>query len=136
MNMDFGRDLIWSLCENKQGPFPPYLIEIIMKDGKSYYMHSGNSIDKETASMIINVWDFRAIHEAEEREIKINLDKPKDKENTDYMYLSQALSIGRLRCKFDDISYVIEWWTRFWTNEFPTENRAKLVGLDKFTQTK
>lgn len=38
--MDYARDLIWDLYEWSGGPLPPFLLEIIMKDGRKFYIHS------------------------------------------------------------------------------------------------
>ena len=133
MELDYGRWMVWFLLEMTGGPLPPYLLEIVMKDGRSYYVHSGNSRDEETWSVIVNVWDLRAIDSQAEAEIKMKLDKPKLKDEIDEGQpwdLHPDLSIGRLRCKLDDIAYVIEWWTRTWGIDkyFPKEEK-KLMGF-------
>lgn len=133
MDLDYGRWMVWFLSEMTGGPIPPYLLEIVMRDGRSFYVHSGNSRDEETQSVIVNVWDLRAVGPDEETEIKTSLDSPafwdevKAKEPWD---LHPSLSIGRLKCKLDDISYVVEWWTRLWNLQdlFPKE-KVKAMGF-------
>ena len=53
--MDFSNNWIWSLFNMTGGPYPPYLLEIIMKSGRSFYVHSTNTRDEESKTMIINV---------------------------------------------------------------------------------
>lgn len=133
MELDSGRWMVWFLSEMTGGPLPPYLLEIVMRDGRSFYVHSGNSRDEETWSVIINVWDLRVIDPKTEAEIKNKLGEPQpwnEAKNRQPWDLHPALSIGRLRCKLDDISYVVEWWTRIWEIEkFFPEKVKKQIGF-------
>lgn len=134
MALDFGKYMVWSLSQMK-GTLPPYLLEIIMKDGRSYFVHSGISNDEQTQSVMINIWDLRAVDDQTEAEIKaalydtivnttegeeINFDVPSD--------LHPQLSIGRLRCKLDDIAHVVEWLAEGLDIEssFPREIRKQM----------
>lgn len=126
MELDYGQWMVWFLSEMTGGPLPPYLLEIVMRDGRSFYVHSGNSRDEETWSVVVNIWDLRAVDNQAEAEIKKILDEPKlwDKVSKGQPWdLRPALSIGRLRCKLEDITYVVEWWTRIWEIDkfFPKE---------------
>jgi len=139
MELDFGRHMVWSLSEMTGGPLPPYLLEIVMTDGRSFYVHSGNSRDEETWSVIVNVWDFRSVDEQAKIEIMKKLNEPKlwnvaiKGEPSD---LHPNLSIGRLRCKLDDIAYVVEWWTRIWDIDkfFPKDVTKKMGFLNLTTK--
>lgn len=131
MEVDFGRWMVWNLSEMTGGPLPPYLLEIVMRDGRSFYVHSGNSRDEESNSVVVNVWDLRAVDKNAEAEIKKILDQPKVWDNVQSKQPSDlypSLSIGRLRCALDDILYVVEWWTRYWGMEkfFPEETVQKM----------
>jgi hypothetical protein len=53
--MDYSKDLIWLLFTLTGNPYPPYLLEIVMKNGRSYYLHSLNSRDEETKSVVLNI---------------------------------------------------------------------------------
>jgi len=131
MELDSGRWMVWYLSEMTGGPLPPYLLEIVMKDGKSFYVHSGNTRNEEAHSVIVNVWDLRAIDKSAEEEIKKKLDDSKVWNEVQSRHpgdLHPLLSLGRLRCSLDDILYVVEWWTRIWNIEefFPEEKKSQL----------
>jgi hypothetical protein len=128
VELDYARIMIWNLSELTGGPFPPYFLEIVMKDGKSYYVHSGNSRDDESKSVVVNIYDFRALSGEDVVDLLKTLEslsvipeKPSD--------LHSQLSYGLLRCKLDDISHVVQWArSRKWSFEqqFPEEIRKKM----------
>jgi hypothetical protein len=126
MDLDYGRWLVWFLCEKPGEPLPPYLLEIVMKDGRSFYIHSGITRDEESQSVGVNVWDLRAVSLDAEKEIKKLLDAPKvwnEVSSKQPWDLHPSLSLGRLRCALDDIIYVVEWRSRLWGDEefYPKE---------------
>ena len=131
MELDTGRRMVWSLTEMTGGPLPPYLLEIVMKDGRNFYVHSGGARNDDTNSVIINVWDLRAVDAGAELEIKKIIQNPKgweayrEKQPAD---LHPALSVGKLKCILEDIRYVVEWWSREWDVEkfFPKESTHKM----------
>lgn len=47
MERDYGRCMVWFLSDMTGGPLPPYLLEIVMRDGRRFYVHSGNSTKKQ-----------------------------------------------------------------------------------------
>jgi len=98
--------MIWLLSELTGPPLPPYLLEIVMKDGRSYYVNTGNSRDDESQSVSVNVWDLRPVDEAANAELLQLLDNQKAWNEADPnrpWLFHPSLSIGRLRCKLDDI---------------------------------
>ena len=133
MRLDYGRWMVWFLSEMTGGPLPPYLLEIVMRDGRSFYVHSGNSRDEESHSVVVNVWDLRAVDPSTEIEIKRLLDKPKvwnEASSKEPSNLHPSLSVGRLRCTLDDIMYVVEWWSRLWDFEkFIPKETARQMGF-------
>ena len=127
--MDYAKDLIWLLFDMTGGPLPPYLFEIILRDGRSFYIHSPNSRDEETKSMVLNVYDLSAINENDEQDIKRKLDETNILDKTfSPSKLHPLLVYGRLRCNLDDILYCIEWLSRRWTLEsfIPTKEARKM----------
>jgi len=128
MELDYGRFMIWSLSELTGGPFPPYFQEIVMKDGQGFYVHSGNSRDEESKSVVVNIYDFRAMSNDDEQSLQKSLEKltaiPRKPSE-----LHPMLSSGLLRCSLDDILYVVQWErSRIWDFEkqFPEETRRKM----------
>ena len=135
MDLDYGRWMVWFLSEMTGGPLPPYLLEIVMRDGSSFYVHSGNSRDDQSESVVVNVWDLRAVSDSDEAEIKNSLDTPgtwnkvRAKQPWD---LHKSLSVGRLRCKLDDVLYVVEWWSRVWSWEQALgKQKVPAMGFDR-----
>jgi hypothetical protein len=126
---DFARDLIWLLFDMTGGPLPPYLLEVVLRDGRSFFLHSPNSRNPKTRAIILDVYDFRAIGPQEEVELKKKLDSP-GSTNPGFKYsdLHPLLSLGRLRCNLDDVAYCIEWFTRYWRLEsmIPPEKKRAL----------
>lgn len=128
MQLDYGKFLIWNLSETIGGPFPPYFLEAVMRDGKSFYVHSGNSRDEESNSVVINIYDFRAMNNNDVKKLMKTLEKtsviPKSPSK-----LHPLLSYGLLRCKLDDMLYLLQWQrNRVWILEehFPEEIRRNL----------
>lgn len=108
MEYDYGRFMIWSLTEMTGRPFPPYFLELVMKDGRSFYVHSGNSRDEKSGGLVVNVYDLRAMTTEDEKLLQSKLEKltsvplkPSE--------LHARLASGLLRCRLDDILYVVQW---------------------------
>ena len=116
MELGYGKGLIWLLFDMTGPSLPPFLLEVIMKDGRSFYIHSPNVRDEDRKSMVLNVYDFRAIDPQANKEIIERLDDiPIWTEENEPEALHPLLTIGRLRCDLDDILYCVEWLTRRWT---------------------
>ena len=129
---DYARDLIWLLFDMTGGPLPPYLLEIVLKDGRNFYVHSANSKKETTRAIVLNVYDLRAIGNKEETAIRKRLEELGHLGtgiNTDDIH--PLLAIGRLRCNLSDISYCIEWLARRWTlSDFLPEDDRRPLGFE------
>lgn len=111
--MDYAKDLIWNLFESSSGPLPPYLLEIIMRDGRSFYVQSFEARDKKTKSITLTVYDVSLIEPEEEYEIKTRLDQTGHwSESSSVDDLHTLLKIGRLKSSLDEIAYCVEWLGR------------------------
>lgn len=111
--MDYAKDLIWNFFESSSGPLPPYLLEIVMRDGRSFYVQSFESRDKKTGSITLIVYDVSLIEPEEEYEIKTRLDQTGHwSESSSVDDLHTMLKIGRLKSNLDEIAYCIEWLGR------------------------
>jgi hypothetical protein len=128
MQMDYARGMIWGLSELTGGPFPPYFLEIVMKDGQGYYVHSGNSRDEKTQSVVVNIYDFRAMSGDDENSLKAKLEKLTTLPDK-LSELHPSLSNGLLRCRLEDILYVAQWERyRLWNveSQSPETSRKKM----------
>lgn len=114
--MDYAKELIWQLFDMTVGSLPPYLLEITMRDGRSFYIHSPESRDDESKSMALKVYDLDAIGPLDEYEIKTRLDQTGHwSETSSVEDLHTLLKFGRLRCSLDEIAYCVEWIGKRWT---------------------
>ena len=129
---DYARDLILLLFDMTGGPLPPYLLEIVLKDGRSFYVHSANSKKETTRAIILNVYDLRAIGNKEQSEIWKHLDELGHLGvGINAGDIHPLLAIGRLRCNLSDIFYCIEWLTRRWTlSDFLPEDDRRPLGFE------
>ncbi len=130
--MDYAKDLIWNFFESSSGPLPPYLLEIVMRDGRSFYVQSFESRDKKTGSITLIVYDVSLIEPEEEYEIKTRLDQTGHwSESSSVDDLHTMLKIGRLKSNLDEIAYCIEWLGRRSTLEdFLDKERAGEVQFE------
>jgi len=108
MERDYARAMIWSLTEMTGGPFPPTFLKIVMRDGAHYYVHSGNQRDVKSDSVAVNVYDFRAMSDEDNRELTQTL-KTTTTIPSDPSKLHPRLLAGILRCRLDDVLYVVQW---------------------------
>jgi len=131
MELGYGKSLIWLLFDMTGPALPPYLLEVVMKTGDRYYIHSPNVRDEERESMVLNIYDFRAIDEVAEDLIKKMLDEDKWESGTKPENLHPLLTVARLRCDLEDIAFCVEWLSRWWKLEslFPELNEEKKRAL-------
>jgi hypothetical protein len=114
--MNNAKELIWGLFDKLNGTLPPYLLEIVLNDGRSFYIHSFESRDKKSNSMVLTVYDMSFIDPQEEYELKTRLDGTghwSDSSSVDDLHT--LLKFGRLHCSLDEISYCVEWLGRRWS---------------------
>lgn len=134
MDLGYGKGLLWLLSEMTGPPLPPYLLEVVMVNGHRYCVHSGNSRDEKRNSLVLNVYDFRAIDQSSETIIKEKLDEDTWGEVSKPEDLHPLLKTGRLRCDLDEISYCVEWLSRWWTlsSQFPElpDKQKRALGFD------
>lgn len=114
--MNLAKNFIWQLFDKLSGTLPPYLLEIVMVDGRSFYIHAFESRDEKTKSMILVVFDLSLIDPEEEYELKTRLDQTghwSDSSSVDDLHT--LLKLGRLHCSLDEIAYCVEWLGRRWS---------------------
>jgi hypothetical protein len=116
--MNLAKELIWQLFDKLSGTLPPYLLEIVMVDGRSFFIHALESRDEKSKSMILVVFDLSLIDPEEEYELKTRLDQTghwSDSSSVDDLHT--LLKLGRLHCSLDEIVYCVEWLGRRWRLE-------------------
>lgn len=116
--MNVAKELIWQLFDKFSGTLPPYLLEIVMVDGRSFFIHALESRDEKSKSMILVVFDLSLIDPEEEYELKTRLDQTGHwSDSSSVNDLHTLLKLGRLHCSLDEIAYCVEWLGRRWRLE-------------------
>ena len=112
----FDRDLIVT----------PFLLEIVLRSGGSYYVHSLALYDKDDDLMIFLVWDLRAFDDNGIAELMDRLNQVFDmKALADHEKIHPKLDWGFLSVSKQDIICNVEWHDRYWPVEF-RERRERL----------
>jgi hypothetical protein len=102
------------------GNVPPLVVELVLKDGQSFYAQSVLQRDDDSRTGVIRIWDLRALSSQDIEDLKTALSSSTSrKEREDAVALFPKLDYANLHLHFDDVAYCIEWHDRFW----PTEER-------------
>ena len=97
---------------------PPLCVEVILKDGGKYYLHSFSSYEKENDSLVLRIWDLRAFIPEDLEGLKLALNKVTDRSQLNYeQQIHPKLDWANLRLHLDDIAYCVEWHDRLWPQE-------------------
>ena len=116
MKIDHVVDWLKALHEStKKELVPPFGVEIIMRDHRSYYLQDIILWDEESDSVVLRVWDLRALSEKDKEVVKLRLTKIRAEEiDGEGKNLHPDLDFGNLRINIRDIMYHIEWHDRYW----------------------
>ena len=98
-----------------EGVIPPFCVEIMLKDGSSYFLHSIVDFEDETETMCARIWDLRAFQFDEIADLKHRLNEINDrKELTPPESVHPKLDWANLHVHYDDVFYCVEWHDRLW----------------------
>jgi hypothetical protein len=112
-----------SYLSKVKGIIPPFVLELVIRDGARYFIHSVIDRDEKSKSAVIRIWDFRAMTEKDIEELKVILSELHDRSKlADERKVHPKLDWANLRIALDDIMYCIEWHDRSW----PEEEREKM----------
>jgi len=112
--VEYGRGLIWTLAKMR-GIIPPFVLEVILIDGSHYYVHSVPIRDEETKSLVVRIWDLRAMTADDIADLKASLSKLRSRDElSDERKIHSRLDWGNLRIELKQIAYCIEWHDRLW----------------------
>jgi hypothetical protein len=119
MTVDFTLDWLRRI----QGVIPPFCVELVLKDGSHYFLHSVSIEDAETETMVLRIWDLRAFGPVEIDTLKARLNDVRDRDSLGSEHeIDPRLDWANLRLHFADVAYCIEWHDRLW----PEEARPKV----------
>ena len=97
------------------GLVPPFCVELVLQDGNRYFLHHFSSDDEETETLVLGVWDMRALEGRDLEELKRILNQLHQRsELADAEKIHSKLDWANLRIHYDDIAYCIEWHDRLW----------------------
>lgn len=97
---------------------PPFCVEISLRDGARYNLHSIVKFDDETRTMCARIWDLRAFQPAEVMELKQKLNQISERSQlVPAEAVHPKLDWANLHIHYDDISYCVEWHDRVWPDD-------------------
>lgn len=118
--IDYVAGWLWMISDDI---VPPFCVELALKDGTTFFLHSIGSKDEQTRSMVIRIWDLRAFTDQDFQQLRDNLNQIQSrKELADERKIHPKLDWANLRINVSDISYCVEWHDRMW----PQEARPKI----------
>ena len=98
-----------------QAILPPLCLELILRDGRSYSVHSLLHHDKRSSHIILRIWDLRALNAEDVEELLERLNDIFSRHELEPPEaVHPGLDWGLLRIDTDDIWYCIEWHDRMW----------------------
>lgn len=119
-----GSDFVKDWVLRVGGVVPPFCVELFLKSGIRYYLHS--VISKGEDHVVIRIWDFRAFSDYDFDVLRSNLNKVQNRsELSDAQKVHPKLDWANLRICADEIDYCVEWHDRLW----PEEERPQ-IGYD------
>jgi hypothetical protein len=108
------------------GLAPPFSVEVVLRDGSRYFLHSVFMVDEETSTFLLRVWDLRAFGEVDIEALKVKLNAMRDRDALQKEHeIHPKLDWANLRVPFNEIAYCVEWYDRLW----PEELRPKQIGF-------
>ena len=118
INITKGVDYFESWLSSISGIVPPFVVELGLKNGRTFYLHSISSRDEQTKSMAIRIWDLRAFAQQEIEHLKTKLSEVRSrKELQDEQQIHPKLDWALLYINLSNISYCIEWHDRMWPED-------------------
>jgi hypothetical protein len=93
-------------------------VEVVLRDGARYSLHSVLECDDETRTICFRIWDLRALSQADVAALKQALNDIRDREElSPAENLHPKLDWANVRVHYEDVSYCIEWHDRIWPKE-------------------
>lgn len=116
IGLDWVLDWLKLMCQGEL--IPPFCVDIVLKDGARYSLHSIVECDDQTRTMSFRIWDLRALSEADLADLKQKLNGIRDrKELAPVEKLHPKLDWANVHVHYDDVSYCVEWHNRIWPEE-------------------
>jgi hypothetical protein len=110
--------LDWHKVMCRDDLIPPFCVEVVLRDGARYSLHSVLEFDDQTRSICFRIWDLRALSQADVSALKQKLNDIRErKELAPAERLHPKLDWANGHAHYDDVSYCVEWHDRIWPKE-------------------
>jgi hypothetical protein len=110
---DFVLGWLKLLCKGQLTP--PFCVELALRDGAHYNLHSVLTCDDDTSTMVVRIWDLRALNAEDVLTLKQTLNGVRDRQGlNDERLLHPKLDWANVHLHYDDILYAVEWHDRIW----------------------
>jgi len=97
---------------------PPFCLEVVLRDGRSYPVHSLAYYDESSGDIVLRIWDLRALTPSDRTALMAKLNQTFSSEAlADHQAIHPKLDWGILRTNADEIRYHVEWANRHWSVE-------------------
>jgi hypothetical protein len=97
---------------------PPFCVEVALRDGARYSLHSVLECDDDTRTLCFRIWDLRALSEADVAELKETLNGIRNRGDLARAEkLHPKLDWANVHAHYDDVTYCVEWHDRIWPKE-------------------
>ncbi|HEY4902908.1 MAG TPA: hypothetical protein VIH89_05490 [Candidatus Sulfotelmatobacter sp.] len=104
---------------------PPFCVELVLKDGTRYHLHSILELDDQTRTLCARIWDLRAFHAEEIDELKQRLNQIRTRNGlAPAERVHPKLDWANLHLHYEDVAYCVEWHDRIW----PDAKRTRQIG--------
>ena len=111
-------DYLYSWLPLVRDVVPPFCAELVLRDGTRYFLHSVPTIDEETKSLVVRIWDLRAFSDKDISDLKATLNKVRNREDLHQeQNIHPKLDWANMRIHLSEIAYCVEWHDRLWPED-------------------
>jgi hypothetical protein len=112
----------WLKTMCKREPIPPFCVELVLKDGTRYNLHSIVSSEDETKTLCARIWDLRAFRSNDINALKQRLNEIRERSAlAPAEAVHPKLDWANLHLHYDDVAYCVEWHDRIWPDDKGTK---------------
>ena len=109
---------------------PPFLLEIVLKSGHSYFVKNVFDHFDETGMFPLRVWDLRALTDVDSQALLATLNTTKERDAWgDFSKLHPKLDQGNLWLRADDVDHFVEWHDRLWPVTDANQSPPRPIGF-------
>jgi hypothetical protein len=101
---------------HREAQIPPLCMELVLADGREFYLQTVFDADVHTETVCLGVWDMRAMDGNDIGALKARLNEI-DGRTARAEDLHPKLDRAILRLRRSDIRYCVEWHDRFWPED-------------------